>query len=253
MMLWTRNLWRKLSRLIMLGLAVLMVGCASIPAGVQPSPHDPWEPFNRSVFEFNEGLDTYLLKPVVSVYRFILPEFIRDGIYNFFSNYSDIYTALYNLLQGKPGDAFNDLTRVAVNTTMGLGGLLDLATPGGLEKHKEDWGQTLGVWGVPAGPYVVLPFFGPSNVRDTFGTAADLESDYLFRLLPNVGLRNSLTGLRVVNARNTYYEAGDLLDGAAIDKYSFVRDAYIQRRQYQINEGREDDESEIPVYENPYQ
>jgi phospholipid-binding lipoprotein MlaA len=253
MMLGVHNLWRKLSRLIMLGLAVLMVGCASIPAGVEPSPHDPWESFNRSVFEFNEGLDAYLLKPVVTAYRFILPEFIREGIYNFFSNYGDLYTALYNLLQGKPGDAFNDLMRVAVNTTMGLGGLIDLATPGGLEKHKEDWGQTLGVWGVPAGPYVVLPFFGPSNVRDTFGTAADLESDYLFRLLPNVGLRNSLTGLRVVNARNTYYEAGDLLDGAAIDKYSFVRDAYIQRRQYQINEGRDDEESEIPVYENPYQ
>ena len=253
MMLWMHSLGRKISRFIMLGLAVLMVGCASIPAGVEPSPHDPWEPFNRSVFEFNEGLDTYLLKPVVSVYRFILPEFIRDGIYNFFSNYSDLYTALFNLLQGKPGDAFNDLMRVVVNTTMGLGGLLDLATPGGLEKHKEDWGQTLGVWGVPAGPYVVLPFFGPSNVRDTFGTAADMESDYLFRLLPNVGLRNSITGLRVVNARNTYYEAGDLLDGAAIDKYSFVRDAYIQRRQYQINEGREDEGSEIPVYENPYQ
>jgi len=253
MMSLIHNLWRKLSRLIMLSFAVLMVGCASIPAGVEPSPHDPWEPFNRSVFEFNEGLDAYLLKPVVAAYRFVLPEFIREGIYNFFSNYGDIYTALYNLLQGKPGDAFNDLMRVAVNTTMGLGGLIDLATPGGLEKHKEDWGQTLGVWGVPAGPYVVLPFFGPSNVRDTFGTAADLESDYLFRLLPNVGLRNSLTGLRVVNARNTYYEAGDLLDGAAIDKYSFVRDAYIQRRQYQINEGREDEESEIPVYENPYQ
>lgn len=253
MMLAMHNLGRKLSRLIMLSFAVVIVGCASIPAGVEPSPHDPWESFNRSVFEFNEGLDAYLLKPVVSVYRFILPEFIREGIYNFFSNYGDLYTALYNLLQGKPGDAFNDLMRVAVNTTMGLGGLIDLATPGGLEKHKEDWGQTLGVWGVPAGPYVVLPFFGPSNVRDTFGTAADLESDYLFRLLPNVGLRNSLTGLRVVNARNTYYEAGDLLDGAAIDKYSFVRDAYIQRRQYQINEGRDDEESETPVYENPYQ
>ena len=253
MMLAMHNLGCKLSRLIMLSFAVVIVGCASIPAGVEPSPHDPWESFNRSVFEFNEGLDAYLLKPVVSVYRFILPEFIREGIYNFFSNYGDLYTALYNLLQGKPGDAFNDLMRVAVNTTMGLGGLIDLATPGGLEKHKEDWGQTLGVWGVPAGPYVVLPFFGPSNVRDTFGTAADLESDYLFRLLPNVGLRNSLTGLRVVNARNTYYEAGDLLDGAAIDKYSFVRDAYIQRRQYQINEGRDDEESETPVYENPYQ
>lgn len=238
---------------ILLCMVTILVGCASIPAGVEPSPNDPWEPFNRSVFEFNEGLDAYLLKPVVAGYRFVLPEFVREGIYNFFSNYNDIYTALYNLLQGKPDYAFNDLMRVVVNTTMGLGGLLDIATPGGLEKHKEDWGQTLGVWGVPSGPYVVLPFFGPSNVRDTFGTVADLESDYLFRLLPNVALRNSLTGLRVVNARNTYYEAGDLLDGAAIDKYSFMRDAYIQRRAYQINEGREDEEPMMPVYENAYE
>jgi len=243
----------KTKRFLLLCMATVLVGCASIPAGVEPSPQDPWEPFNRSVFEFNEGLDAYLLKPVVAGYRFVLPEFVREGIYNFFSNYNDIYTALYNLLQGKPGYAFNDFMRVAVNTTMGLGGLLDLATPGGLEKHKEDWGQTLGVWGVPAGPYVVLPFFGPSNVRDTFGTVADLESDYLFRLLPDVALRNSITGLRVVNARNTYYEAGDLLDGAAIDKYSFMRDAYIQRRQYQINEGRDDEEPQMPVYENPYE
>jgi phospholipid-binding lipoprotein MlaA len=245
--------WLQLKRVALLCLAAAMVGCASIPAGVQPSPDDPWEPFNRSVFEFNEGLDAYLLKPVVAGYRFILPEFVRDGIYNFFSNYNDIYTALYNLLQGRPGYAFNDFMRVAVNTTMGLGGLLDLATPGGLEKHKEDWGQTFGVWGVPAGPYVVLPFFGPSNVRDTFGTVADLESDYLFKYVKDVGLRNSITGLRVVNARNTYYEAGDLLDGAAIDKYSFMRDAYIQRRQYQINEGREDEEPVMPAYENQYE
>ncbi|WP_114637444.1 VacJ family lipoprotein [Polynucleobacter necessarius] len=247
------NFLNRIKRCVLLLMAALLVGCASIPAGVERSPQDPWEPFNRSVFEFNEGLDAYLLKPVVAGYRFILPEFVREGIYNFFSNYSDIYTALYNLLQGKPDYAFNDLMRVAVNTTMGLGGLLDLATPGGLEKHKEDWGQTLGVWGVPSGPYVVLPFFGPSNVRDTFGTVADLESDYLFRLLPNVALQNSLTGLRVVNARNTYYEAGDLLDGAAIDKYGFMRDAYIQRRAYQINEGRDDEEPLMPVYENPYQ
>jgi phospholipid-binding lipoprotein MlaA len=243
----------KLKRWILLCFVSTMVGCASIPAGVQPSPQDPWEPFNRSVFEFNEGLDAYVLKPVVAGYRFVLPEFVRDGIYNFFSNYSDIYTALQNLLQGKPDYAFSDLMRVVVNTTMGLGGLIDLATPGGLEKHKEDWGQTFGVWGIPSGPYVVLPFFGPSNVRDTFGTAADLESDYLFRLLPDVALRNSLTGLRVVNARNTYYEAGDLLDGAAIDKYSFMRDAYIQRREYQINEGREDKEPLMPPYQNPYE
>jgi len=243
----------KLKRFILLGLVAGMVGCASIPAGVEPSPNDPWEPFNRSVFEFNEGLDKYLLKPVVAGYRFVLPEFVRDGIYNFFSNYSDIYTALQNLLQGKPDYAFSDLMRVVVNTTFGLGGLIDMATPGGLPKHKEDWGQTFGVWGIPSGPYVVLPFFGPSNVRDTFGTAADLESDYLFGYVKDVGLRNSITGLRVVNARNTYYEAGDLLDGAAIDKYSFMRDAYIQRREYQINEGREDREPLMPVYENPYE
>jgi phospholipid-binding lipoprotein MlaA len=253
MNLWACDLQRKLKRLALLGFTAFLVGCASIPAGVERSPQDPWEPFNRSIFEFNEGLDAYVLKPVVAGYRFVLPEFVREGIYNFFSNYSDIYTALFNLLQGKPSYAFNDFMRVVVNTTMGLGGLLDLATPGGLEKHKEDWGQTFGVWGVPAGPYVVLPFFGPSNVRDTFGTVADLESDYLFSYVKNIGLRNSITGLRVVNARNTYYEAGDLLDGAAIDKYSFMRDAYIQRRQYQINEGRDDEEPTMPVYENPYQ
>ncbi|MBT8549167.1 VacJ family lipoprotein [Polynucleobacter paneuropaeus] len=245
--------WLHFKRLVAFGLVVSMVGCASIPAGVPPSPDDPWEPFNRSVFEFNEGLDKYVLKPVVSGYRFVLPEFIREGIYNFFSNYNDIYTALNNLLQGKPDYAFNDLMRVVVNTTIGLGGLIDLATPGGLEKHKEDFGQTFGVWGIPSGPYVVLPFFGPSSVRDTFGTVADLETDYLFKYIPDVGLRNSLTGLRVVNARNTYYEAGDLLDGAAIDKYSFLRDAYIQRRKYQINEGRDDEEPQMPAYENPYE
>ncbi len=127
---------RKIKAAILLCSIAVLVGCASIPAGSQPSPHDPWESFNRSVFEFNEGLDAYLLKPVVAGYRFILPEFVREGIYNFFSNYNDIYTALYNLLQGKPGFAFNDFMRVVVNTTMGLGGLLDLATPGGLEKHK---------------------------------------------------------------------------------------------------------------------
>lgn len=247
------SIWLSLKRLLALSLVALIMGCASIPAGVPPSPDDPWEPFNRSVFEFNEGLDKYVLKPVVTGYRFVLPEFIREGVYNFFSNYNDIYTALNNLLQGKPDYAFNDLMRVVVNTTMGLGGLIDLATPGGLEKHKEDFGQTFGVWGVPSGPYVVLPFFGPSSVRDTFGTVADLETDYLFKYIPDVGLRNSLTGLRVVNARNTYYEAGDLLDGAAIDKYSFLRDAYIQRRKYQINEGRDDEEPQMPAYENPYE
>jgi phospholipid-binding lipoprotein MlaA len=149
--------------------------------------------------------------------------------------------------------AFSDLMRVVVNTIFGLGGFIDMATPGGLEKHKADFGQTFGVWGIPSGPYVVLPFFGPSNVRDTFGTAVDLETDYLFRLLPDVALRNSLTALRIVNARNNYYEAVDLLEGAALDKYTFTRDAYIQRRQYQIDQAKEGKEPPLPVYENQYQ
>ncbi len=242
-----------LKRLGITFLSFCIIGCASIPAGSEPSSHDPWESFNRSVFSFNEGLDEYLLKPITKGYRFILPKPAQQGIDNFFGNYRDIYTSVNNLLQGNVSMAFSDLMRVVVNTIFGLGGFIDMATPGGLEKHKADFGQTFGVWGVPAGPYVVLPIFGPSNVRDTFGTAVDLETDYLFRLLPDVALRNSLTGLRIVNARNNYYEAGDLLEGAAIDKYTFTRDAYIQRRQYQIDQAKEGKESSAPVYENPYE
>ena len=236
-------------------LCVSFIGCATIPAGTQPSAQDPWESFNRSVFIFNEGLDNYFLKPVTTGYRYVVPSVARDGIDNFFGNYNDIYSALNQLLQGNPGLAAKGLMRVVVNTVFGLGGLIDMATPGGLSKHKADFGQTFGVWGIPAGPYVVLPIFGPSSVRDTFGTAADIQSDYLLRSLPDVALRNSLTGLRIVNARNNYYQAGDLLDGAAIDKYSFVRDGYIQRRQYQIEQIKagDDDEEMMPPFQNPYE
>jgi len=243
----------KLKRALLLFVSVSLIGCASIPAGSERSPDDPWESFNRSVFSFNEGLDDYLLKPITRGYRFILPKLAQQGIDNFFGNYRDIYTSANNLLQGNLSMAFSDLMRVVVNTIFGLGGFIDMATPGGLEKHKADFGQTFGVWGIPSGPYVVLPFFGPSNVRDTFGTAVDLETDYLFRLLPDVALRNSLTALRIVNARNNYYEAGDLFEGAALDKYTFTRDAYIQRRQYQIDQAKEGKEPPLPVYENQYQ
>jgi phospholipid-binding lipoprotein MlaA len=242
-----------LKRITILIVCASMIGCASIPAGSERSPDDPWEPFNRSVFSFNESLDDYLLKPITKGYRFILPKPAQQGVDNFFGNYRDIYTSANNLLQGNLSMAFSDLMRVVVNTIFGLGGLFDVATPGGLEKHKADFGQTFGVWGIPSGPYVVLPFFGPSNVRDTLGIAVDLETDYLFRLLPDVALRNSLTALRVVNARNNYYEAGDLLEGAALDKYTFTRDAYIQRRQYQIDQAKEGKEPSPPVYENQHQ
>jgi len=234
-------------------LIAFLTACSSLPTGTERSPADPWEPFNRSIFSFNEGLDDYVLKPITEGYRFVLPKLVREGISNFFSNYRDIYTALNNLLQGNIDLAFSDLIRVMVNTIFGLGGTIDMATPAGLEKHTADFGQTFGVWGVPSGPYVVLPFFGPSSVRDTFGTAADLESDYLFSFVSNIGLRNTITGIRVVNARNNYFEAGELVEGAAIDKYSFLRDSYIQRRQYQIDKAKQGEETKPPVYENMYE
>ena len=234
-------------------LIAFLTACSSLPTGTERSPAYPWEPFNRSIFSFNEGLDDYVLKPITEGYRFVLPKLVREGISNFFSNYRDIYTALNNLLQGNIDLAFSDLMRVMVNTIFGLGGTIDMATPAGLEKHTADFGQTFGVWGVPSGPYVVLPFFGPSSVRDTFGTAADLESDYLFSFVSNIGLRNTITGIRVVNARNNYFEAGELVEGAAIDKYSFLRDSYIQRRQYQIDKAKQGEETKPPVYENMYE
>jgi len=234
-------------------LIAFLTACSSLPTGTERSPADPWEPFNRSIFSFNEGLDDYVLKPITEGYRFLLPKLVREGISNFFSNYRDIYTALNNLLQGNIDLAFSDLMRVMVNTIFGLGGTIDMATPAGLEKHTADFGQTFGVWGMPSGPYVVLPFFGPSSVRDTFGTAADLESDYLFSFVSNIGLRNTITGIRVVNARNNYFEAGELVEGAAIDKYSFLRDSYIQRRQYQIDKAKQGEETKPPVYENMYE
>jgi phospholipid-binding lipoprotein MlaA len=249
------NVGPTLKRSLLACLCLGFIGCASIPAGSQPSPQDPWESFNRAIFIGNEGLDGYFLKPITKAYRFLLPSVAQEGVENFFGNYSDIYTALNHLLQGNPGLASKDFMRVVVNTVFGVGGLIDAASPAGLPKHKADFGQTFGVWGIPSGPYVVLPFFGPSSVRDTFGTAADIESDYLLRLLPDVALRNSLTGLRIVNARNNYYQAGDLLEGAAIDKYSFVRDGYIQRRQYQIDQSKAgyDDDEILPPFQNPYE
>ena len=197
--------------------------------------------------------DDVVLRPVAVFYGQVLPTVVRKGIGNFFSNQSDVMSFFNSLAQMKLQAASKSAMRVGINTTLGLGGIIDWATELKIDKHKEDFGQTMAFWGVSSGPYVVLPFFGPSTVRDTFGTGADLETDYLFKYIPDVGLRNSITGLRVVNARNTYYEAGDLLDGAAIDKYSFMRDAYLQRREYQIKEGREDEEPLMPVYENPYE
>lgn len=213
----------------------LLQGCAT---GPQANPADPLEPFNRSVYSFNEGLDRAVLKPVATAYQNITPAPVRTGVTSFFENISDVWSFVNNVLQAKPAEAMDSLFRVTTNTLWGLGGIFDVASELKIPKHKEDFGQTLGTWGLKSGPYVVLPLFGPSSVRDSAGLVVDLQGNPLSQV-DNVPVRNSLTGLRLVDTRASLLSAGDLLDQAALDKYAFTRDAYLQRRQSLIGGGNE--------------
>jgi phospholipid-binding lipoprotein MlaA len=208
-----------------LAVAVLQ-GCATGPGA---NPADPLEPFNRAMFSFNEGVDRAVLKPVATVYRDVTPQPVRTGVTSFFGNISDVVAIVNNLLQGKGEAAADSLFRVTTNTLWGLGGIFDVASEMKIPKHSEDFGQTLGVWGVGSGPYLVLPLLGPSSVRDTAGLVVDSQLD-LVTQADNVRVRNSLTTLRVVNVRANLLGAGDVLDQAALDKYSFTREIYQQRR-----------------------
>lgn len=242
--------WKNTCRIMLFGLMTcFMVGCASLPEGTQASKTDPWERVNRSVFSFNDSLDKYIITPITKAYEFILPEVIRNSLSNIFSNIGDIYTAVNQLLQGKPKNAVDDLTRFIVNTTFGIGGIFDVATGAGLEKHQEDFGQTFGVWGIGDGPYMVLPLLGPSNVRDTFGWAFDLQTDILLSYVNDIPVRNTITAVRVLDQRSKYLSTTNLLETAAFDRYSFVRDAYIQRRRDRIYDGNPpmiEEEDDIP-------
>nr|WP_116379514.1 VacJ family lipoprotein [Cupriavidus taiwanensis] len=223
--------------------AAALAGCATGPTA---NPKDPLEPFNREVSKINEDFDKGIMRPVAELYADYTPTPVQRAVENFFSNVSDVYSAVNNLLQGKPTRAAEDTMRVAMNTVLGIGGLIDIATPAGLPKYKEDFGQTLGVWGVPAGPYLVLPLFGPSTFRDTAGMLVDRQADPSAYFYP-VSLRNSLVGVRIVAGRAQLLGASNLLEQAALDKYSFLRDSYLQRRQYLIYDGNPpggDDEAE---------
>lgn len=197
------------------------------------NPDDPLEGFNRHIFEFNEVLDQHVMKPVATVYQSVTPSFIQTGISNFFSNAGDAWTAVNNLLQGNVSDSGNDVMRFAINTTFGIGGLFDIASAGGMPKHKADFGQTLGMWGVPSGPYVVLPVLGASTLRDTIVLPIDLKGDVLQYYLP-VAERNTSTVLKIVDKRASVLQASNLIEEAALDKYIFIRGAYLQRREGQI-------------------
>ena len=217
-----------------LAFLLLASGCATVSGPT--NPRDPWESYNRGMFEVNDRIDQAVLKPVAKGYEEVVPRFARAGVNNFFENLFDVGTGLNNLLQAKPAQGANDLARFAVNSVIGILGLWDVATPMGLEKHDEDFGQTLAVWGVPSGPYFVIPLLGPSTARDA--PARYVDSWFSFNgYVEDIAVRNSLYGLDAVRTRANLLKAGKILDEAALDRYQFVRDSWLQRRRSQIYDG----------------
>jgi phospholipid-binding lipoprotein MlaA len=228
-------------------------GCTTVQT---PTRGDPLEGLNRTIFTVNDKVDQYALKPVAKGYVFITPQPVRDSITNFFSNIGDVYIAANNLLQLKITDGVEDIMRIVINTVFGVGGLFDVATLAKLPKHENDLGLTLGHYGVPAGPYLVLPLFGPSTVRDAVGSIGNYYVNPLSYIDPP-GLSWALYGVNVINTRANLLNASDVLEGAALDKYSFVRNAYLQRRQYLLSDGKQSaalpnygDEAPLPKYDD---
>lgn len=211
-------------------------GCAT-----SNTPGDPIEGFNRAMFSFNDVLDNALLKPIATGYRDVAPEPARECVGNVFSNINDVFVAVNSLLQGKVGDAVSDACRVVINSTVGILGCFDVASKVGLEKHNRDFGQTFGKWGIASGPYLVLPFLGPSNFRDGVGNLIYSSLDPVWA--NHIPTRNVAFSLRAVNRRADLLNASSAVEDAALDKYAFVRDAYVQRRQSLIDE--EDSKSRL--------
>jgi phospholipid-binding lipoprotein MlaA len=217
--------------------SILIAVAASFAVGsAQAQPNDPLEPVNRAIFSFNDALDRAVLAPVARGYQAVVPELARQGVSNFFSNFGDGWSAINQLLQGKGEAAATMTMRVATNTLFGIGGLFDVASDLGMERQSEDFGQTLGWWGMPAGPYLVWPLFGPSTVRDSLGRPLDMAWS------PSAAVNDSTAGvslsvLSLVDTRANLLSATRMLDDIALDKYSFVRDAYVARRRNLVYDG----------------
>lgn len=220
----------------------LLNGCAT--TGNLNNPKDPLEGLNRAMFAFNDSIDQAFVKPVAQGYVVVVPATLRSGVSNFFGNIGDVFVAVNNLLQGKVPEALGDMGRVAINSTVGLFGLIDVASEAGLEKHDEDFGQTFGRWGVADGPYVVLPILGPRTLRDAFAQILDTKTDPITQY-DKVPSRNTLWASRGISERADYLSADKIVDEAALDRYAYIRDAYLQRRRSKIYDGhapREADE-----------
>ncbi|KVL85224.1 VacJ family lipoprotein [Burkholderia stagnalis] len=232
--------------------AAALSGCATVQT---PTKGDPLEGFNRTMYKFNDTVDTYALKPVAQGYQYVVPQPVRDSVTNFFSNIGDVYIAANNLVQLRIADGVGDIMRVVINTVFGVGGLFDVATIAKLPKHTADFGVTMGRYGMPSGPYLVLPLLGPSTVRDAAGLGVDYLGNPLTYVKPD-GVSYGLFGVNLVNTRANLLGAGDVLEAAAIDKYSFVRNAYLQRRQTLISNARGEaggasDGDALPKYDLP--
>ncbi|WP_394788998.1 VacJ family lipoprotein [Rhodoferax sp.] len=219
------------------GTFLLLTGCAT---GPQANPRDPLEPMNRKIAGFNDAVDNAVVKPVATAYTNVTPVLVRKGVTNFFSNLGEVWNTANNALQFKGQATVESWMRFSINTVFGLGGIFDLATDMGLERHKEDFGQTLGTWGVPSGPYLVIPILGPSTIRDAAALPLDAQGN-LLNAFPHAGDRDRLYGLSLINTRANLLRAGAVLDEAALDKYSFTRDFYLQARRSEVYDGNPPD------------
>lgn len=225
---------------------IFLTGCASVSV---KNSVDPWESWNRSVFNFNDSLDTGIVKPVAAAYTTFVPSFVRTGVNNFFSNLTGVWTVVNSALQLKPKTALEAFFRVTINSTLGLGGVIDVASDMNLERHTADFGQTLGHYGVPSGPYLVIPLLGSSTLRDTLASTLISRGDLVWQL-NSVAARNSLYALRLLDTRANLLRTTSVLEGVALDKYTFTRDIYLQIRRNDILDGKEppEDPSEIPEF-----
>jgi phospholipid-binding lipoprotein MlaA len=232
-----RRLWAALL------LAGTLAGCATSGG----NPKDPLEPFNRAMFSFNDAVDGAVIKPVARGYRAVVPGIVRTGVSNVFSNLEDVWTSVNDVLQGKVREGLDDFGRVLINSTLGVAGLFDFASDMGIQKRNEDFGQTLGWWGVDSGAYLVLPILGPSTVRDGVGYLLDTQADLVFQI-DGVRAHNSLYATRAISNRANLLDATSIIEEASLDKYAFVREAWLQRRRNLVYDGdppreKDDDDS----------
>lgn len=221
-----------------IGLALAIAASVSACA-TGTNPRDPLEGYNRAMFKFNDTVDQVALKPVATAYKKVTPSFVQTGVGNFFGNLSDVWSAVNNLLQGKGEAGLQDVVRVSMNSTFGILGLIDIASQAGIPKHNEDFGQTLGWYGIQPGPYVMLPLLGPSTVRDTVALPLDITGDP-WRYKDPVSVRNIGTVTRVVDKRAALLDATNLMEAAALDRYEFIRDGFLQARESKVFDGDTD-------------